>query len=512
MPKSYPAANPFYGAIRYNRRMSETLAKSRFMAHVFEKIVPVMTWLIITFPLWMSPFHPALVAYFIIAFDLYFFYSCLRTVYYSTLSYKLIDEHFKMDFAAHAKSLPGVKDLHHYIIIPNYKEPLYKLEETIEAIVKNDYPYKKLNLVLAFEKREAEAPAKGEAIKKKFGAHFENILFAYHVLTPDEVAGKASNQTHAAKMVDAYCEEKGHDPKNVVVTICDADSKFSSNYFSYLSSVYAKDHDKQYHFYWAPVLLYNNFWKLPFFVRIQATLSSILRLAFLSQKDKLIQISTYSTSMWLLRKINFWDVDIIPEDWHVYYQAFFTFGEKVKTIPLYTIVSGDAVYSGNIFRTFVSRYEQEKRWAWGVTDIGYALKKFFVTPHIPKWPKMKKIFHLMENHLLWPTSFFILTVSASIPPLVNPVFKRTVLGFILPQLSGFILTISTSMIFVYIYLDVKLRQKINIGTRLINLPLILVQWYFLPFISFLLSSLPALESHTRMIIGKKIEYKVTEKI
>jgi len=68
------------------------------------------------------------------------------------------------------------------------------------------------------------------------------------------------------------------------------------------------------------------------------------------------------------------------------------------------------------------------------------------------------------------------------------------------------------MIFVYIYLDVKLRQKINIGTRLINLPLILVQWYFLPFISFLLSSLPALESHTRMIIGKKIEYKVTEKI
>lgn len=482
------------------------------MQGVFEKIIPVMTWVIITFPLWMSPFHPALVAYFIIAFDLYFFYSCLRTVYYSTLSYQLISDNSRIDFPALVKADAASSQIHHFIIIPNYKEPLYKLEETIDAVVKGDYPHRKISLVLAFEKREAEAPAKGEAIKKKFGHYFEDILFAYHVLAPNEVAGKASNQTHAAKMVDAYCQEKGLDRKNTLITICDADSKLASNFFSYLTTSFLKDKGRQYHFYWAPVLLYNNFWKLPFFVRIQATLSSILRLAFLSQKEKLIQISTYSTNLWLLKEINFWDVDIIPEDWHVYFQAFFAFGDKVQTIPLYTIVSGDAVYAGNTFRTFVTRYEQEKRWAWGVTDIGYALKKYFVTPHIKPLPKIKKILYLVENHLLWPTSFFLLTVSASIPPIINPVFKRTVLGFLLPQLSGLILTLSTSMIIVYIYLDVKLRQKINIGTRLINFPFILIQWYFLPFISFLLSSLPALESHTRMIIGKKIEYKVTEKV
>jgi hypothetical protein len=216
--------------------------------------------------------------------------------------------------------------------------------------------------------------------------------------------------------------------------------------------------------------------------------------------------------MWLLKQIHYWDVDVIPEDWHVYFQAFFTLGEKVKTLPLYTMVSGDAVYSGNTIKTFVSRYEQEKRWAWGVSDIGYTLKKFFNTPHIRPLPKIKKILYLIENHLFWPTSFFILTISASVPPLINPLFKRTVLGFLLPQLSGLILTLSTSMILVYIYLDVKLRQKINIGTTFTNIPLLLVQWYFLPFISFFLSSLPALESHTRMIVGKKIEYKVTEKI
>jgi hypothetical protein len=492
--------------------MSEYIIKSRFMERLFEVIIPVTSWVMITFPLWMSPFHPALVAYFIIAFDLYFFYSCLRTVYYSTLSYRLIEEHGKINFASLLKKTQKTEDYHHFIIIPNFKEPLYKLESTVKAIVDSNYPYKRINLVLAFEKREDLATEKGEEIQKKYGYYFESVLFSHHVLSGNEVAGKASNQTHAARQVDEYIAKMGWAPERVIVTICDADSLLPVNFFSYLTYAYHRDEDRKYHFYWAPVLLYNNFWKLSFFVRIQATLSSILRLSFLSQKEKLIQISTYSTNMWLLKQIHYWDVDVIPEDWHVYFQAFFTLGEKVKTLPLYTMVSGDAVYSGNTIKTFVSRYEQEKRWAWGVSDIGYTLKKFFNTPHIRPLPKIKKILYLIENHLFWPTSFFILTISASVPPLINPLFKRTVLGFLLPQLSGLILTLSTSMILVYIYLDVKLRQKINIGTTFTNIPLLLVQWYFLPFISFFLSSLPALESHTRMIVGKKIEYKVTEKI
>ncbi len=423
-----------------------------------------------------------------------------------------MQDHDKIDFARMVMKMNLASKIHHFVIIPNYKEPLHKMKQTIEAMTKSDYPYKKICLVLAFEKREEEAQDKARSIINQFGYFFEDIICSYHVLAPDEVAGKASNQTHAAKDVAVYCDKKNLSSKDIIITICDADSLLPVNFFSYLAHTYIHDKDRYHHFYWAPVLLYNNFWKLSFFVRIQATLSSILRLSFLSQKDKLIQISTYATNLWLLKEINYWDVDIIPEDWHVFFQAFFTYGEKVKTIPLYTMVSGDAVYTSNMIKTFVNRYEQEKRWAWGVSDIGYALKRFFATPHIKALPKLKKILYLVENHLFWPTSFFLLTLSASIPPIVNPVFKRTVLGFLLPQLSGLILTISTSMILVYIYLDVKLRQRINIGTKLINFPLLLIQWYFLPLISFFLSSLPALESHTRMIIGKKIEYKVTEKM
>lgn len=492
--------------------MPERIARSRFFLKIFEIIVPVSTWVLITLPLWLSPFHPAVVAYFIIAFDLYFFYKSYTTVYYAVLSYMTIKRFQKVPFHKKITFLKRAKDIQHFVIMPTYQEPMYKLESTINALVNNDYPYKNIYLVLAFEKREAEAANKAEKLMKKYKNNFVKIIPTYHELIDKEAAGKASNQTHSAKMVDEYVSANQIRRENAILTICDADSHLPKNYFSYLTFEYLKDKEHLYHFYWAPVLLYNNFWHLPFFVRMQATLSSILRMAFLSQEKKLIQISTYSTSLWLINKIGFWDVDIIPEDWHIYYQAFFTFGEKVRTLPLYTLVNGDAVYSGGAFKTLINRYEQEKRWAWGASDIGYFLKNFFTSSHIKTSVKLKKLFFLVETHLLWPVSFFVLTISALIPPLINPVFKRTVLGFLLPKLSSLILTLSTSALLIYVYLDIKLRKKLAQKTPVKNLPLLLVQWYMLPIVSFILSSLPALDAHTRIILGKKLKYKVTEKV
>ncbi len=492
--------------------MTDQIVKSKHFLRFGEMLIPMFSWIIILLPVWLSPFHPAVVAYFIIGFDLYFLYKSLVTAYFASLSYTIIKSYKDVPFHKFLSNFKNAGDIQHFVIIPNYKEPFYKLDETIKAITEGNYPYKTIHLVLAFEKREKGASEIASKLKEKWQYYFKDVISTYHVLQQNEVPGKASNQTHSAKCVEEYCREKGYVDKYTVITICDADSMLPINYFSYLTNEFLKDTERDFHFYWAPVLLYNNFWKLPFFVRMQATLSSILRLAFLSQTNNLIQISTYSTNLWLLKEINYWDVDIIPEDWHVYFQAYFKFGEKVKTLPLYTVVNGDAVYSGGIIKTLMNRYEQEKRWAWGVTDIAYFWKHAFTSAHISVRSRLQKFFYLTETHLLWPTSFFILTVSGWIPPIINPVFKRTVLGFILPQLSGFVLTMATAMLVLYIYLDIKLRQNLKVNTPLLSLPMLLIQWYLLPVVSFILSSLPALEAHTRLLIGKKIKYKVTEKV
>ena len=128
--------------------MTDQIVKSRFYERVAETIVPILTWIIITLPLWLSPFHPAIVAYFIIAFDTYFFYKSTITVYYAVISYKAILRANKISFKNRVLSLKP-KNIQHFVIIPNFKEPFYKLEETLQSIAHSDYPYKKISVVLA---------------------------------------------------------------------------------------------------------------------------------------------------------------------------------------------------------------------------------------------------------------------------------------------------------------------------------------------------------------------------
>lgn len=493
--------------------MVKKIIKTKLFIRLTELLVPLLTWLIILLPLWLSPFHPAVASYFILAFFLYFLYKTIKNIYYAAFSYDLINKTAKINWLRKLKQRKDWKKINHYVIITNYKESAEKVEKTIIHLQNQDFPKKNINIVLAMEEFEGEeAKKRAKILENKFKGIFASFVTTFHQLEKGEVIGKASNETYAAKFIFKVISEKKLNPKDILVTVCDADSLLPKNYFSYLTYRYLRDKERIFHFYWAPVLLYSNFWSLPLPVRVQSILSSVLRLSFLSQKNDLIQISTYSTNLWLLKEVNYWDTNIIPEDWHIWLQAFFKFGEKVKTIPLYIPIKADAVLAKGLFNTFKNRYLQERRWAWGVTDIPYAIQQSLEKSHIPFTPKLKKILLLLETHLLWPTSFFILTLSSWVPSLINPVFRQTVLGFLLPKISSFILTITSVFLIFIIYFDYQMRKKINVETKVYQLPLLFVQWYFLPVISFFFSSLPALDAHTRLLLGKKLEYKVTEKI
>ena len=489
------------------------ILQSRYAYRFAESLVPIMVWLVITMPIWLSLFHPAIASYLILAFFLYFLYKTIKTVYFAGISYTLIQRAERINWFGKLKKRKNYPEIYHFFIIANYKESASKLKKTLDRLRDQNYPKEKISIVLAMEEREGEAArTRGAELTKEYQDTFAGFYTAYHPLLEGEVVGKASNGTYAAKYISKLAREKNLSPENIIVTVCDADSLMPKNYLPYVTYKFIMDKDRLYRFFWAPVLLYSNFWKLPLPVRVQSILSSVARFAYLSQKDDLIQISTYSTNLWLLEKVGYWDTDIIPEDWHIYLQAFFKFGEKVKTIPIYLPISRDGVLSTGLLNTFRSRYSQERRWAWGASDIPYAILRFFNTPHIKPLAKLKKILFITEVHFLWPTSFFILTLSASIPPLVNPEFERTVMGFLLPKLSSVILTLTSMLLVVMLYFDHKLREKVDAKTRIRNLPMLFIQWYFLPIISFFFSSLPALESHTRMLLGKKLEYKVTEKV
>lgn len=487
------------------------------MRRFFEILIPLITWSLITLPVWLSPFHPAVVAYFIIIFNVYFFYKSLKTVILATVSYMNIAKSSQVDWLVKAKKQERFKQINHFFIIPNYKEGFAKVKKTLESIANQNFPSKRIYIVLALEISEGnEAVKRFNRLAKHFANRFGGFMATYHELMPGEEKGKASNEAFAARKISAWVREQKKDPLDILITSCDADALIDKQYCAYLTTNYLLDQNSRYHFYAAPVVLYNNYWNLNFVIRLQTTISSILRLSLLSDKHNLIQISTYSMSLWLLESVDYWDVDIIPEDWHLFLQAFFKHGQKVRTVPIYLLCTRDGVRGKNWFETFKSRYEQEKRWAWGVSDIPYALEQLLKTKHIPFFDKFFRLIGIIESHIFWPVSFFLLTLGASIPALVNPYFKRTVMGYVLPKVAGGILTLSVLFVLGIAYLDFQAKHKLMKKGEAKKFPYLVIQWLLFPLlspiISAFLSSLPALESHTRLLLGKKLNYKVTRKI
>lgn len=477
-----------------------------------EILIPATTWGIITLPFWLSFRHPAVVAYFVIGFAIYWFYRSYILGVNGLRSYLKLSAHIRVDWLSEAKKLPNWEKIHHLVIIPEYKEPLSLLRETLSNLTKQDFPHQQISLVLATEKRDPQAGQVSRILKKEFSHDFAHFWVTSHPNIPGEVKGKSSNIAWAGKWVSQKLESLGFDLTKMTVTSCDADSLLHPKYFSYLTWLFLNDQDHDYHFYQAPVMFYNNIWKIPLPGRIINTIGTIFLLAKLSQKERLINFSTYSLSLATVKTVGFWGTDVIPEDYHLFFKTYFKLGEKVSVVPIFLPVLADAAESTSWWRTFINQYEQIKRWAWGVSDDPWVIKNYFLHPEIPFWDKTLKIFHLLEDHIVWPTNWFILILGGSIPPLLNLSFARTVLGHNLFRLSSLILTFCIIFLIFIIILDIRLKPPRPASFPRWKIPLLYFQWITLPVVGFFLSALPGLDAHTRLMLGRRLEYRVTEKI
>lgn len=222
--------------------------------------------------------------------------------------------------------------------------------------------------------------------------------------------------------------------------------------------------------------------------------------------------SAYSTSLLMLDQVGYWDVDVIPEDWHINLKCYFALKGNVGTVPMFLPVYIDAAESTTRWKTYLNSYRQVKRWAWGIVDVPYVVKEFFRHPEIPTWDKLIKISLTMEWHFTWSSAWFLITLGALIPTFVNPAFSRTALGYNLSRASGLILTICLIGVLAITVIDILLSPQKKHKFLAFLHPFTYLQWIFLPVFGLLFGSLPGLESQTRLMLGKYLEYRVTEKV
>ena len=477
-----------------------------------EIIIPLLSWAIITMPIWLSFWHPAVVAYFVIFFIVYWFYKSANLALNAIRSYLTLTSHTMVDWYKLASSEKDFPKIHHVVIIPEFKEPLHVLTKTLENLALTDFPKKQISICLATEEKDEKSEETSAILKEKFKDKFANFFVTRHNLTSGEIAGKSSNMAFAAKRVYQNLSAQGYNMSRVTVTSCDADALLHPKYFSYLSYRFLKDENRNFHFYQASVMFYSNIWYVPLPGRILNTIGSIFSLSLLSQGMRLINFSTYTLSFKTAKEVGFWSVDVIPEDYHMFFKTYFAKGAKVKVIPIFLPIMVQAALSTSFIKTLKNQYEQQKRWAWGVSDLPEVIKGYITHPEIPFWDRTFRLLNLLESHLVWPTNWFILTLGSVIPPLINPYFARTALGHNLSQISSLILTLCIVFLLVIIYLDSKMKPPRPANFSKWRIPFLYIQWIALPVVSFFLSALPGLDAHTRLMLGKRLEYRVTEKV
>lgn len=483
--------------------------------HRFLEILPgTFSWTLILFPFWGSFIIPHYVAYYVIFFIIFWFYKSGSLAITSVMSHLKLNASERYNWLADAKKLPNFAKVHHLILVPTYKEPLTVIERGLDSLVNQDFVHKQMSVCLAFEAREGkDAKEKAKILVKKYKSKFANLFVTFHPDIEHEVKGKSSNQAYAGK----YCKKElvdrmKKDINFITVTSKDADGVFGGKYFSCLTYKFLVSEHRYFRFWQPIVLFYSNVWKVPAPIRVMSTFSSIWQTGLNSRTDRLVNYSMYSASLKLIDDVGYWDVDVIPEDYRIFFKSYFAKDGKVEVDPIFLPVYADAAESTTYFKSLVNLYEQEKRWAWGVSDDAYFLKKWLTHTHIPFWKRTIRVFKVIEDHFLWPVNWFAITLGATVPVMLNPVFAQTVMGQNLPKIAFGILTFCWTFLAVILFIDFKQRPKREEKVSLFRKVIMPFEFVMMPVVTFIFTALPGIDAHTRLMLGKYLEYRVTEKV
>ncbi len=474
-----------------------------------------VSWSLILFPFWGSFFLPTTTAYYIIAFDVYWLYRSISVAILSLMAYYRIRASEKFDWLGDVETFPDWKKVRHVLVIPTYKEPLHTLERTLASLEHQTFPAKKIIPIIAQESRAGKEHNQTirQGLERKFKNKFASLVFSLHPANlQGEVIGKSANAAWAGKVLEK--ELKKHSDWEIdymTISSQDSDVVLHPHHLAALTYKFL-DSPNRYNLIWqGAIVFYNNIEKIPWLMRMFNRVSSVIYMGLLMRPDRLINFSTYSLSLKLMREVGYWDVDVIPEDYRIFFKTYFAKAGQLEVEPIFLPVYADAAESTGYWATFNNTYQQVKRWAWGASDDAYILKNYFTDTKAPFLDKTVRVLKVLEDHFLWPVNWFVITLGATLPPLLNEDFARTILGKTLPQVASAILTASLASLIVIVFIDFRARPD-NKTKPWYKKIFSTFEFVLLPVVGLFFAALPGLEAHTRLMIGKYIEYRVTEKV
>jgi hypothetical protein len=530
-----------------------------------------ISWAVLILPLWLSFSYPWLVAYFVLSFD---FYWLCRALWFSgavIVAYRRIRRVLSVDWTARLARLdemrsgsgsvegpvrrpdgrlprgalgislgaavgpterresrerredlerlaalpelpPSAGEYIHLALIPTYTESLDKLRHTVRALAEAEWPTERKICAIITRETDTGGIENVRVLREEFGDAFAEFIHILDPLEPGIVIGKSSAMAWGGRyLYRLLVRERGMDPRRILVTDLDADYRIHPQYFAYLTWVHLTDPNRETQLYQPIPYFHNNIWEAPLMQRLFAAVLTQLQMWRSVLPEKLQSFGSYSTTLHLVHDVGYWATDAIPEDSRFYWKSYFRYGDRFRAVPLFMPIYGDAVRARGYWRSMTEQYFQARRWAWGVTDIPYVIENAIRHPEIPFWSRFWRIANLFGEHINWAIAPFVVMFGATVPLVINPAFGETTLGQNLPLFASVMLTIALVGLLVLVVVEHLIVPPRPAGWGPLQRLVSYLQWIGLPFVGIFFSNLPALDAQTRLLTGRYLEYRVTEK-
>ncbi|HTW96469.1 MAG TPA: glycosyltransferase family 2 protein [Candidatus Methylomirabilis sp.] len=513
-------------------KADELAGGDRIFYRLLEIFPGAFSWGTLLILIIFSYFKPVWVAYFIIAFDVYWLLLVLYLGIMLFVSYFKMKKIRKVDWQEKCRQLDQKKisglpadclarhgvlstDLVQLIIVPTAVEAPEVLRSELQSIVNDGFPTKQMIYVLAIEEREGEKGInKAKQMREEFSSYFRNFLVTTHPNIIGELKGKGANQAWAAKRVKEEVVDKENIPYDkIIVSVFDSDTIVYPGFFSCLAYSFLTVSDP-YRASYQPIPLYhNNVWEVPFFSRVAASSNTFWQMMQQIRPASLATYSSHSMSWQALVDIGFWSTTMVSEDSRIFWHCYFFYDGDYRVEPLYFPVSMDSIMVQNNWNTLKGLYRQQRRWGWGAENIPYLI--FNTAKRWKKLPKLdavNKIFVQVYGFHSWATNALIIAFIGWLPLFFGGAsFNAMVISGNLPNVTQTLMTLSMSGLLISAIVSTLLMPRRPVGVSRLKRAMIVLEWLLLPLGIIFFGAFPALDAQTRLMFGKYMGFLVTPK-
>lgn len=501
--------------LKISKAADLTSVKDRRLYRFLEILPGFLSWATLIVLIAFSALKPVWVAYFIIAFDVYWLLLVIYLGINLFAAYLSLKENIKIDWRLKCEKLPW-PEIIHLVIFPTYNESLEVIRPSFRALIKDGYPADKMIAVLAIEERAGEAAReRARTIEREFGSKFKHFLITVH---PDNIAGeikgKGANQAWAARQVKREIIDKlNYDYDKILISVFDMDTVVAPGYFYCLTYKFLTAKEP-YRASFQPIPVYhNNIWQAPFFARVAAASNTFWQMMQQIRQEKLATYSSHSMTWRALVEIDFWSTNMVSEDSRVFWHCYLYYRGNYRVEPLYFPVSMDVCMDETTSLTMKNLYKQQRRWGYGVENLPYlmfnAVKE---RKNLPLRQVLNKIFIQFYGFHSWATNALVIGVIGWLPLILGgDRFNATVLSSNLPEVARTLMTVAMiGLVFSAIISSLLLPKRpanYGLGKSLI----MVLEWLILPVSIIFFGAIPAIEAQTRLALGKYMGFWVTPK-